>query len=68
MNIRMWNAPAVRRNVAQLQADGHTILNPYATDTLNDPDRATGVGPNPGTALHQLHASLAAVNHPQQRT
>ncbi|MFI1189729.1 flavoprotein [Streptomyces californicus] len=68
MNIRMWNAPAVRRNVAQLQADGHTILNPDATDTLSDPDRATGVGPVPGTALHQLHASLAAVNHPHQRT
>ncbi|MEW1629782.1 flavoprotein [Streptomyces sp. NPDC089173] len=67
MNIRMWNAPAVRRNVAQLQADGHTILDPDATDTLSDPDRATGVGPVPGTALHRLHASLAAVNRASHR-
>lgn len=60
MNRRMWNASAVQRNAAQLRADGHTILTPDATDTLTDPDRSTGVGPIPGTAFHQLHASLAS--------
>lgn len=67
MNIRMWNAPVVRRNVARLGEDGHVVLMPDATDTLTDADRSTGIGPVPGTALHQLHATLAAVNLPAQR-
>jgi phosphopantothenoylcysteine decarboxylase len=28
MNAEMWNKPAVRRNVAQLRADGLTIIDP----------------------------------------
>ncbi|MFF2227037.1 flavoprotein [Streptomyces globisporus] len=67
MNIRMWNAPAVRRNVAQLREDGHVMLTPDATDTLTNADRSAGIGPIPGTALHHLHAAVAAVNRPPQR-
>ncbi|MGW5932026.1 flavoprotein [Streptomyces anulatus] len=68
MNRRMWNAPAVRRNAAQLRADGHVILVPDATDTLTDPSRASGLGPIPGTAVQQLEASVTAVNHPLRRS
>ncbi len=28
MNVRMWNHPATQRNLAQLRADGVTIMNP----------------------------------------
>jgi phosphopantothenoylcysteine decarboxylase/phosphopantothenate--cysteine ligase len=28
MNVRMWNHPATQRNVAQLRADGLTVMNP----------------------------------------
>lgn len=28
MNRRMWDRPAVRRNVAQLRADGHAVVEP----------------------------------------
>ena len=28
MNVRMWNHPATQRNLAQLRADGVTIINP----------------------------------------
>jgi phosphopantothenoylcysteine synthetase/decarboxylase len=28
MNAEMWNKPAVRRNVAQLRADGLSIIDP----------------------------------------
>ncbi|MEU3837909.1 hypothetical protein [Streptomyces microflavus] len=64
----MWRAPAVRRNAAQLRADGHTILTPDATDTLTDPDRSTGVGPTPAQHSTSCTPASPAVNRTPQRT
>ncbi|HWU10040.1 MAG TPA: flavoprotein [Streptomyces sp.] len=32
MNLRMWERPAVRRNVALLRADGHVVVEPVPVD------------------------------------
>jgi phosphopantothenoylcysteine decarboxylase/phosphopantothenate--cysteine ligase len=69
MNLRMWQHAATRRNVAQLRADGVTVLEPdegpmacgeYGPGRLPEPDailaaiqRALG-GPGPLTGKHIL--------------
>jgi phosphopantothenoylcysteine decarboxylase/phosphopantothenate--cysteine ligase len=70
MNVRMWAHAATRRNVAQLRADGVTILEPdegamacgeYGPGRLPGPDaiaaaieRALGTGAGPLTGRHAL--------------
>ncbi|MEE1736993.1 flavoprotein [Streptomyces sp. BE147] len=54
MNTRMWNSPAVQRNVHQLIQDGHHVLTPDPTVALTSDAPNTAVGPIPGTALPQL--------------
>jgi phosphopantothenoylcysteine synthetase/decarboxylase len=36
MNTSMWAKPAVQRNIAQLEKDGHTIVAPVAGQALSD--------------------------------
>lgn len=50
MNLRMWNNPATRRNIASLTADGHHILPTEPTESLTS-DEPTAVGAIPGTVL-----------------
>lgn len=43
MNAEMWNAPALRRNVATLRADGHEVLDPD-TGRLGTVGEGAGIG------------------------
>ncbi|UQI49737.1 hypothetical protein M1P56_35055 (plasmid) [Streptomyces sp. HU2014] len=47
MNQRMWTAPAVQRNAAQLRADGHDVLEPSGRGTARTlaGREEPGVGP-----------------------
>ncbi|TNE40167.1 MAG: bifunctional phosphopantothenoylcysteine decarboxylase/phosphopantothenate--cysteine ligase CoaBC [Alphaproteobacteria bacterium] len=59
MNVRMWLAPATRRNLALLRADGHLFVGP------NEGDMACGeFGPGrmaePSEILTAIEAALAA--------
>lgn len=43
MNVRMWEKPAVQRNVAQLRADGYGVVPPSRVIALSS-GTATGIG------------------------
>jgi phosphopantothenoylcysteine decarboxylase/phosphopantothenate--cysteine ligase len=49
MNEAMWRAPAVRRNVARLRADGHEVMEP-AHGPLGTRGEGSGVGRLPDEA------------------
>ncbi len=49
MNEAMWRAPAVRRNVARLRADGHEVMEP-AHGSLGTRGEGSGVGRLPDEA------------------
>lgn len=49
MNAVMWDAPAVRRNVAQLREDGHEVLDP-AHGAFGTPGEGAGRGRLPDEA------------------
>jgi phosphopantothenoylcysteine synthetase/decarboxylase len=46
MNRRMWTKPTVRRNVAQLRADGHILVEPVMDDAWEIATQS--MQPNPG--------------------
>jgi phosphopantothenoylcysteine decarboxylase/phosphopantothenate--cysteine ligase len=61
MNVRMWEKPAVQRNVEQLRADGHGVVPPSRVIALSS-GTATGIGvPGIETVLEWAvdHMSLA---------
>ncbi|MEU7932872.1 flavoprotein [Micromonospora echinofusca] len=60
MNVRMWEKPAVQRNVAQLRADGHGVVPPSRVLALSS-GTATGIGvPGIETVLEWTVAHLAS--------
>lgn len=68
MNERMWFKPATQRNVAQLRADGHTVIEPRAGLEIADLSPTFGVMPRVTALVPELHAVLAAraAAQPQQ--
>jgi phosphopantothenoylcysteine decarboxylase/phosphopantothenate--cysteine ligase len=55
MNVRMWNHPASQRNLAQLRADGISVIGP------NDGDMACGeYGPGRMSEPDQILAAIVA--------
>lgn len=42
MNLRMWEQPSVRRNVAQVRADGHIVVEPVPADGWEVASSAAG--------------------------
>lgn len=45
MNERMWNRPPVRRNVEQLRADGHVVVDPVMRECWEIASSSMKVGP-----------------------
>lgn len=64
MNTHMWNSPAVRRNIATLQTDGHHILDPTPSPSLTNDAPGSAVGPIPGNLLAVLLAHPALHSRP----
>jgi len=58
MNVRMWRHPATRRNVAQLRADGVTVLEPDEGEMACG-EYGPGRLPEPGAILAAISARLA---------
>lgn len=58
MNVRMWGHSATRRNVAQLRADGVTVLEPDA-GPMACGEFGPGRLPEPDTILTAIQAALA---------
>lgn len=60
MNEVMWRKPATQRNVAQLRADGHTVISPRAGLEIADLKPTFGVMPRVTELVPELQAVLAA--------
>lgn len=54
MNPAMWDSPAVRRNVAQLAADGHHMLPMRPITSVTTGEFDTGLGPTPESVMPHL--------------
>ncbi|SFR84208.1 bifunctional phosphopantothenoylcysteine decarboxylase/phosphopantothenate--cysteine ligase CoaBC [Sphingomonas jatrophae] len=63
MNVRMWQHPATRRNVAQLRADGITVLEPDE-GPMACGEYGPGRLPDPATIVAAIDAALAPVPRP----
>jgi phosphopantothenoylcysteine decarboxylase/phosphopantothenate--cysteine ligase len=59
MNVRMWLHPATQRNIAQLRADGVTIMEPDEGDMACG-EYGPGRLPEPEAILASIRAMLAA--------
>ena len=59
MNVRMWNHPATRRNVAQLRGDGVTVLEPDE-GAMACGEFGPGRLPEPAAILRAIEAQLVA--------
>jgi phosphopantothenoylcysteine decarboxylase/phosphopantothenate--cysteine ligase len=59
MNVRMWLHPATQRNIAQLRADGVTIMEPDEGDMACG-EYGPGRLPEPQAILASIRAMLAA--------
>lgn len=59
MNVRMWQHPATRRNVAQLRADGITVMEPDE-GAMACGEFGPGRLPEPAAILAAIEAALAA--------
>ncbi|MDZ7801353.1 MAG: bifunctional phosphopantothenoylcysteine decarboxylase/phosphopantothenate--cysteine ligase CoaBC [Trueperaceae bacterium] len=62
MNAAMWGAPAVRRNVATLRGDGHTVLEPAV-----GPLGTLGEDAGPGRLPDEAVLAGAALRAPRPR-
>jgi phosphopantothenoylcysteine decarboxylase len=66
MNPVMWRKPAVQRNVAQLRADGHTVLDPVpgmAYEVASRRIRPSLVMPPPDQLISVLHDRADTAAH-----
>lgn len=62
MNVAMWQAPAVRRNVARLRADGHEVIDP-----AHGPLGTLGEGAAVGRLPDELSLVAAVLRAPRGR-
>jgi phosphopantothenoylcysteine decarboxylase/phosphopantothenate--cysteine ligase len=62
MNPLMWESAAVRRNVAALRADGHTVVPPEPAVSVTSGEFDLGLAPSPEQLLRELqHQRLATL-------
>jgi phosphopantothenoylcysteine decarboxylase/phosphopantothenate--cysteine ligase len=61
-NPAMWASAAVRRNVATLREDGHTVVEPAAAMSITSGDHDLGLAPSPDRLLaHMQHVRMKAL-------
>ncbi|MET4897249.1 bifunctional phosphopantothenoylcysteine decarboxylase/phosphopantothenate--cysteine ligase CoaBC [Sphingomonadaceae bacterium jetA1] len=63
MNVRMWQHPATRRNVARLRADGVTVMAPD-DGAMACGEFGPGRLPEPGAILLAIEAALTPAGRP----
>ncbi|MDH3194864.1 MAG: bifunctional phosphopantothenoylcysteine decarboxylase/phosphopantothenate--cysteine ligase CoaBC [Hyphomicrobiales bacterium] len=61
MNPKMWEHPATRRNVAQLQADGIAFVGPEAGEMAESGEAGIGRMAEPATILAAIEKMLATI-------
>ena len=61
MNVQMWSKPPVRRNIAQLRADGMVIIDPE-TGHLSCGEVGAGRMAEPAVIFEVIREQLAAID------
>ena len=60
MNATMWCKSTTQRNVTQLRADGHTVIEPVSGTAVSDGEEGPGGLPDIGTILRNVEEVLSA--------